>query len=395
MGSAREDSLILYKRSVCCCTTTVVFWNYDSICKSLSLRDPILIRQRPNRVNLMYSVLPRPDDGEWQRQILLPLIKRLSTQGQSAPRTVIVCNDAQLKKHSEAYEYMLAELGRQAYTADGKRMVEMYHKDSSDKKKKEIEASLRDSSGHVRIVIVSSALGRGANFPAIPEVIFLQPPLSLEELYQAAGRAGRDTKAMAQITVYFQGADIPKNRASRSLIAWIRCKTDHCRRKVGLDYFAFPGDPSAAPGNHHTCCDLCVPRCSCEECKSRRSRKRPSPVSSAPSSPFSSPSVLSQASSPSSPKAAKRVAKVVTSPVLPSSPFEAQFRSSLHTYFPLTLTQFCVVATGVTRDIIEQLVTRHSEITSVFALPVRFGLLHKDARLVWTIFSALKKKYGV
>ena len=146
----------------------------------------------------------------------------------------------------------------------------MYHKDSSDTKKQEIEASLRDVDGHVRIVIVSSALGRGANFPSIPEVIFIQPPLSLEELYQAAGRAGRDTKDIAHITVYFQGADIPKNRASRSLIEWIRCSEEGCRRKVGLDYFAFPGDPRAQPGNHHACCDLCIPRCTCEECSARK-----------------------------------------------------------------------------------------------------------------------------
>ena len=63
----------------------------------------------------------------------------------------------------------------------------------------------------------------------------------------------------------------------------------------------------------------------------------------------------------------------------------------LHKHFPLTLPIFGAVSSGVTGEMIEQLVTRHTEIISMLALPVRFGLSRSDTVSVWKIFCTLKQ----
>ena len=55
----------------------------------------------------------------------------------------------------------------------------MYHGDSFLSAKASVEASLQDPEGRIRLVFVSSALGRGANYPGINRLIFLRPPYSL------------------------------------------------------------------------------------------------------------------------------------------------------------------------------------------------------------------------
>ena len=66
-----------------------------------------------------------------------------------------------------------------AMSLDKAALVTMYHGDCSVTKRKQIEADLRDPNGAIRLVIVSSALGRGANYPNINRLIFLRAPLSL------------------------------------------------------------------------------------------------------------------------------------------------------------------------------------------------------------------------
>jgi len=181
----------------------------------------------------------------------------------------------------------------------------MYHGDVTRGMKEQIERDLRDEDGHFRLVIVSSALGRGANFPCIQRLIFLRAPLSLEgtvlvfkryksrfltkypvvlfcadvDLWQVAGRAGRRTTDLALITVYWSPADVRKNVAAPAMIRWLNLQAHHpldrppspplppaqtCRRACAVAYFTFKGDPAyTSPAEPHFCCDLCRAACSC------------------------------------------------------------------------------------------------------------------------------------
>ena len=141
--------------------------------------------------------------------------------------------------HSESWSWIMAQLGPAAFV-DGKCIVEMNNSDTTEVKKHEIEKSLRNPKGHIRLVIVSAALGRGANYPAISRVIFLKPPLSLEDLFQFAGRAARGIDEFGVIFVYWISADVPSNRATASLRDWLFCAASACRRQIAEDYFRFP-----------------------------------------------------------------------------------------------------------------------------------------------------------
>jgi superfamily II DNA helicase RecQ len=156
----------------------------------------------------------------------------------------------------------------------------MYHSGTSSRLKKAIENDLRDPYGAVRLVVVSAALGRGANFPGIQKVIFLKAPLSLEELWQAAGRAGRrapgqEFSETAVITVFYRMLDVPKGRAAESLRRWLQLasgadlgafRQESCRRAMAAEYFAFAGDPPTVLPDAHVCCDQCRSLCSCGAC---------------------------------------------------------------------------------------------------------------------------------
>jgi superfamily II DNA helicase RecQ len=89
----------------------------------------------------------------------------------------------------------------------------------------------------VRVVVVSSAMGRGANFPKIAKVLFFHCPSSLEDLIQAGGRAGRDTTELAEVVVYYQKKDIPKNRSTLAIHRWIFCADDALQTRRGIKLF--------------------------------------------------------------------------------------------------------------------------------------------------------------
>jgi hypothetical protein len=129
----------------------------------------------------------------------------------------------------------------------------MYHGETRDEMK-----TLRDPHEVVRVVVVSAALGRGANFPRIIRMIFVRPTLWLE----AAGRCAKDTDLLAHISVYWKPRDVPSHNASTSMRRFLDCSPLSdifgllfpafcrrliveymaCRRLIILKYVAFPGD---------------------------------------------------------------------------------------------------------------------------------------------------------
>ena len=257
------------------------------------------MRSLSPRTNLKLSVKRRPKSFDRVARLILdPLVERLRTEGRLMRRTLVYCNDRELQMHASAYHYVLRKLRGAAYlpAADGGELPEaercpatclltMYHGDTYEPLKKQIEADLRNTSGHYRLVFVSSALGRGANFPAIAHIIFLKAPYTLEDLWQVAGRAGRQTELIAFIDVYWRPSDVPRHKASDAMRRLLRMtkhivydsdESDHsdasaglrlnCRRRAIWQYFRFPGDQVERyelPTPAHLCCDLCHIICDC------------------------------------------------------------------------------------------------------------------------------------
>ena len=149
----------------------------------------------------------------------------------------------------------------------------MYNGNRDATMKAKIEADLRDPNGHLRVVVVSSAMGRGSNFPGIHHIIFLVAPKTLEDFRQAVGRTGRNSNSIARVDAYWLGVDIPKNKAHEAMIRFLRNPDRLCRHVIMMRYFAFPSDEIEKEEKKHQsdrdvmklhdCCDICVRDCQC------------------------------------------------------------------------------------------------------------------------------------
>ena len=78
-------------------SATVAAWHHTLLVKSLKLRKVVLVRERPDRDNLKFSAVERPDDF---KVLLDPVVSTLIDHGEQAPITLIFCNDADLKSCS-------------------------------------------------------------------------------------------------------------------------------------------------------------------------------------------------------------------------------------------------------------------------------------------------------
>ena len=97
----------------------------------------------------------------------------------------------------------------------------MYHGDTCEPLKKQIEADLRNTTGHYRLVFVSSALGRVQIF--LQSLIsFCSKLLTLEDLWQVAGRTVQHAELIAFIDGYWRPSDNPRHKASDAMRRLLR-----------------------------------------------------------------------------------------------------------------------------------------------------------------------------
>ena len=113
--------------------------------------------------------------------------------------------------------------------------------------------------GKVWVVVASSALSMGVNFPDIWYIVNWGPARSLLDQHQEAGRAGRDGLP-SHVLIIYHGQQL--SHCEEDIKAMV--KANGCLRVGGykpVDECIQPPEPG------HSCCSYSSSRCSCGQCE--------------------------------------------------------------------------------------------------------------------------------
>lgn len=110
------------------------------------------------------------------------------------------------------------------------------------------------------MVVASTALSMGVNFPDIRYVVNWGPARSLLDQHQEAGRAGRDGKPSHVLIIYHHGQQL--SHCEMEIKEFV--KTKDCLRVAAYK----PLDASIQPQKPaHSCCSFCASSCDCNWCE--------------------------------------------------------------------------------------------------------------------------------
>ena len=221
---------------------------------------PVTIFISPNRKNLRFSVIKtKKDEQHLQLDWLISMVKEM---GIGVPKTLIFCNtmnevatvvDALFKLDTHAYH-------PQSSTDKKDLIIGIFHSTSWPKNKERILKSLREN-GSKRIIVATTALSMGVNFPDIRYVINWGPARTLLDFHQQAGRAGRDGE-QSHVMIIYHGQQV--SNCENDVKEFI--KTDSCYRVASYK----PFDSNIKPLTvGHNRCSNCAKSCNCDalECE--------------------------------------------------------------------------------------------------------------------------------
>ena len=154
----------------------------------LLLQEPLVIQISPNRENVGFCVLEAKKDNMLDE--LTWLVNCVRQKGHSTPKTIIFCNT--MNDIACIANHLKLKLGEAAYFPV-KMIASLVFTIPAlgSTTKKEVVSSLKGD-GKIRIVIASTALSMGVNFPDIRYIINWGPATDLLDQHQEIGRAGRN-----------------------------------------------------------------------------------------------------------------------------------------------------------------------------------------------------------
>ena len=225
-----------------------------NLIKACGLVSPTIIDASPNKSNIRFSFVSIEKEKEALRYISW-VADLLLEKGEETPQTIIFCKT--FNAISMILSYLLMLLERKAFIEkDGNTvsLIGVYHSKTWDTGKKDIESSFK-ANGYTRVVIATTALGMGVNFPSIRYVVCFGPSGSITEQMQQAGRAGRDGKPADCIVYWTKRQIVDCESDMKSLLEENTCF------RVAL-YKPFDTNLTCIlPG--HQCCSLCLRICNC------------------------------------------------------------------------------------------------------------------------------------
>ena len=175
-------SLIPAHVNIMALTATVTHHTYNIVCRSLSLREPILIGSPPNR-NICYEVKPLIDMNVFCDTV----VRELKTQGLEYPKTIIF-----LQRYQECaalYQILRRKLGPCiTYPPHYPRLPEFSITWASQTEMKEqILTSFCDPKTKLRIVLATTAFGMGVDCADVRVIYHWALQLISSNMYKSLG----------------------------------------------------------------------------------------------------------------------------------------------------------------------------------------------------------------
>lgn len=172
-------------------TASVKLNERTALIKACGIINPVVVDVSPNKDNI-YLEFEHTTEEANSLEKLKWLTYMIKNEKQSTPQTIIFCTS--FNDIAKVLSYLLMQLKNDAFVdVEGTRipLIGVYHSKTWDTQKLGTEKAFRED-GIQRVVIATSALGMGINFPAIKYVVHYAPPTTVTEILQQAGRAGRN-----------------------------------------------------------------------------------------------------------------------------------------------------------------------------------------------------------
>ena len=180
----------------------------ETIRKVLCMRpDCNTVYVSPNWLNLRFSVKKVKKDVQLKE--LKWIVNLIKEEGINFPKTIIFCNT--MNEIAVVVNHLILELGRSVFypefsTVQDNCILGIYHSISWQSTKDRVLAQFK-TNGVKCILIATTALCMGVNFPDVRYIVNWGPTRSILNQYQEAGRAGRDRKK-SHVIIIFHGQQV-------------------------------------------------------------------------------------------------------------------------------------------------------------------------------------------
>ena len=210
----------------------------------------------PNRLNLRFCVKKVKKDVQLKE--LKWLVDLIREQKSNCPKTIVFCNT--MNEIALVVNYLICELGKDVFLPDCSAkqdncLIGIFHSNSWQSSKDRVLKEFKTAEGLKRVLIATTALCMGVNFPDVRFVINWGPARSILDQHQEAGRAGRDGEK-SHIIVLYHGQQA--GHCEQEVKDFVNAKG--CLRVAAynsLDATIKPVEPL------HDCCTHCTKICKC------------------------------------------------------------------------------------------------------------------------------------
>ncbi|XP_063043616.1 ATP-dependent DNA helicase RecQ-like [Engraulis encrasicolus] len=224
--------------------------------RQLHLENATEVIISPNRKNIRLGLSTVSSDS---MECLNWIVRAVKEKGPTMAPIIIYCRT--LPMCGKVFCHLQYELGEDSWvdrdpehTAEN-RLIGMFHSQTLPHHKITVLESLRGN-GSCRVVVASTALGMGLNFPNISHVVMYGSPEDVEAIVQEVGRAGRDGSP-AHAIIYKLKQEARVNEGVKTLV---KKGITSCLRKALFSHFE-QNTECVLPG--HLCCSYCHSVCSC------------------------------------------------------------------------------------------------------------------------------------